>query len=96
MPIIIEQQKRKTNWLGALVFIFLLIVIVGGGYFLFFAPTPGIEIIAPSQLEEVSGLAEAQFDPTKLINDPVLKSLRQYGTQPSPGPLGRDNPFISF
>jgi len=96
MAVILEQPKRKTNWLALAVFIFLFLVIIGGGYFLFFAPTPGIEIIAPSQLEELSGLAGAEFDPAKLINDPIFKGLRQYGSLPSVGQLGRDNPFVSF
>ncbi len=96
MAIVLEQQKRRTNWFAVIVFIFILAVILGLAYFLFFAPTPGIEIIVPSQLEEAAGLAELELDPNKLISDPVLKSLRQYGTQPSIGIIGRDNPFVEF
>ena len=96
MAVVLEQQKRKTNWFAVVVFIFILAVILGLAYFLFFAPTPGIEIIAPSQLEEAAGLAELELDSNKLISDPVLKSLKQYGTQPSIGVLGKDNPFVGF
>jgi len=96
MAIVLEQQKRGTNWFAIIVFVFFLIVIVGGGYYLFFAPVPGIEIIAPLALETAAELSQLQLDPTALINNPVLKNLRQYGSLPGTGALGRENPFVSF
>ena len=96
MAILIEQQKRKTNWFGILTFLFLLLVIFGGGYFLFFSPTPGIEVIIPSSLESAEQLSEVQIDPSALIANPALKKLRMYGGQPSIGTVGRQNPFLGF
>ena len=95
MAIIVPQQQRKTNWFAILVFVFLLLVILGGGYFLFFAPTPGIEIITPTPLESAEKLSQVKLDPSKIINDPILKTFRQYGTVPSTGNVGRPNPFIA-
>lgn len=96
MAILIEQQERKTNWFAIFVFLFLLAVIAGGGYFLFFSPTPAIDIIIPSSLDTAEALSEVQINPSAIINNPVLKGLRQYGSSPSIGTVGRQNPFISF
>ncbi len=94
MALIIEQNKRSVNWFGILVFLFLLGVIFGGGYFLFFGPTPAIEIIAPVQLDAADKIAQVKLDAAGVVNSPVLKNFRQYGTAPGVGSLGRSNPFL--
>ena len=96
MAIILKERKKSVNWFAILVFIFLFFVVIGGGWFLFFAETPGIEIVAPSILEDTSNLSEIQFNPIEVVSHPALKSLRQYGTLPGVGQLGRTNPLISF
>jgi len=95
MAIVLKEQKRKANWFAIIVFLFLLVVILITAYFLFFASVPGIETIAPTSLKSVSQISrEAElFDPTTIVSDPVLKTLRQYGGLPSTGNLGRSNPF---
>jgi hypothetical protein len=94
MALIIEQTRRSVNWFGIFVFIFLLFVIVGGGYFLFFGPTPAIEILAPVELNAAQNIADIKLDAGKIIESPVLKSFQQYGTAPGVGNLGRSNPFL--
>lgn len=94
MAIIIEQRERKINWFAVFVFLFLLAVIVGGGYYLFFSPTPGIEVITPAPLESAEALSRATFDPAGILNDPVLKKLRQKETSPGVGAIGKQNPFV--
>lgn len=96
MALIIEQTRRSVNWFGILVFIFLLGVIFGGGYFLFFGPTPAIEIIAPVELGAADKIAGIKLDAGKVIESPVLKTFKQYGTDPGVGNLGRQNPFLSL
>ena len=96
MALIIEQNKRSINWFGILIFIFLLGVIVGGGYFLFFGPTPAIEILAPVALDTAESISNIRLDAGKIIESPVLKGFRDYGTMPGVGTLGRPNPFLSL
>lgn len=96
MAIELEKQQRNINWFGIIVFIFLLSVIIGLVYFLFFTETPGIEVVAPSILQKTEKIADIQFDPSEVISHPVLKNLRQYGAMPGVGQLGRPNPFIRF
>ncbi len=96
MAIILKQQQKKTNWFALLTFVFLLAVIFGGAYFLFFASSPGIEIIAPASFQSTAELSRVEFDPSQIISNPTLKTLRQYGNLPNVGNLGRDNPFLGF
>ena len=96
MAIIIQQQKKKMNWFALLIFLFFFAVIFGGAYFLFFTPLPGIEIIVPTTLKSAGKLSQVDFDSSKIITDPKLKTLRQYGDLPNTGELGRDNPFLGF
>ena len=96
MAIVLEEKKKKVNWFAIGVFLFLFAVVIIGGYYLFFAPIPGIETIAPSILRDTSELAKIDLDPSQVINNAVLKNLRQHGGLPSVGNLGRDNPLVSF
>ena len=96
MAIELKEQKKGFNWFAVVVFVFLAVVIVGGGYLLFFTETPAIEIVAPSTLRETAKIAEVEFDPSVVVSHPVLKTLRQYGSRPGVGQLGRPNPLIGF
>lgn len=96
MAIIVEENKKGFNWLAIVVFIFLLAVIFGGAYLLFFAPTPGIEVVAPTLLKTTAEISQIRFDASAVINHPSLKTLRQFGGLPTVGQLGRPNPLISF
>lgn len=96
MAIVLKEQKKRVNWFAFLVFIFFLVIIVGGAYLLFFTPLPGIETLVPTTLKSAAELSQVDFDPAQIIANPTLNKLRQYGNLPSVGNLGRDNPFISF
>ncbi len=96
MAIIIEQNKKKISWFGIFTTLFFVVLILGGGYFLFFAPIPGIEVVAPSGLESAVDLAKITFDPSGVVNSRQFKSLKIYTGLPSVGGLGRSNPFQPF
>jgi hypothetical protein len=74
--------------------LFLLAVIFGGGYFLFFGPAPAIEVIAPVQLEAADTIAKIDLNAGGVVNSPVLKTFKQYGIDPGVGTIGRQNPFL--
>jgi uncharacterized protein (DUF58 family) len=93
---IILEQKKKTNWFGITVSVVLLVTILVGGYFLFFAPTPGIEVVAPLQFQSAVDLAKITFDPSAVVNSRQFKSLKIYTGLPSAGALGRENPFKAY
>ena len=94
MAIIVEQNKKKgMSWLVILVVLFLMAIIFAGGYYLFFAPTPGIEVVAPLGLRSAVDLSKITFDPSSVVNSQQFKSLKVYTGLPSVGNLGRSNPF---
>ena len=96
MAIVVKERKNGVNWFSLIVTIFFLVVILGGGYLLFFTEIPGIEVVAPSVLRSTSEIAGVKLDPSGVVNHPTLKGLRQYGGLPSVGNVGRLNPLLGF
>jgi hypothetical protein len=96
MAILIEEEKRSINWFALLVTIFIVCVLGFGTYYLFFAPTPAIEIILPATLQSANKVTGIAVDPFNVINSEAFKSLKGGGSQPSIGQTGRANPFLSF
>lgn len=77
-------------------FVVSISVVVGVIYFLFFAPVPGIEVIAPASVVSTSELSGIEFSPESVVNSDKFRLLRRYTGQASIGQVGRDNPFIKF
>lgn len=93
MAIIFEEGK-KINWFRIIVFILVLLAILGATYYLFFAPSPKIELFIPAPLEAVEKVAEFEFiDPRTITQSPEFRILRDYSVPATPGLLGRPNPF---
>jgi hypothetical protein len=93
MAIIIEEEKKETNWVGLVSFIAFLAIVFIGGYYLFFKKPELIEVIVPDRLKELKELSNAKFDPETVVNSPTFKVLQDY-TQPlAPAEKGRANPF---
>lgn len=70
--------------------------LVAGTYYLFFAPTPFIEVIVPTELESISRISESGLNVSTVFNSPVYQSLRQYAAPVEIGEIGRANPFGPF
>lgn len=93
---ILMTEERTSNWKIILVIGMAILAVGGGVYLLFFTPTPGIEVLAPSSLRAASELSGIEFDPASVANDEIFRSLRSYVSQPTAGQTGRINPFISY
>jgi hypothetical protein len=96
MAILLEQQKKKLDWFSLGVTSFIVFAIIFGIYFLFFAPTPGIEIVIPTSLKSADQISAIRVDPSTVLNSREFRSLRSYTGLPSVGQVGRDNPFLPF
>lgn len=95
MAIIFEQQKKSINWVPLVVTAFLVAFVAFAIYYLFFAPTPRIEIVLPAALERAQQISTITFiDPKEVIQSDPFKKLRSYVPAPMPAQLGRPNPFI--
>lgn len=96
MAIIAEEEKKPFNWFS-LIFILVIVAIIGTlVYYLFFAPTPAIELITPTALKEASQILTSPLDINAIKNHKVFKSLKPYVPPITVGTLGRDNPFAPF
>lgn len=94
MAIILQQEKSPVNWSMVTGVIVVLAIIVGGAYFLFFAPVPGIESIIPSRQQITDELSKVSLDTSTVLGNEEFKRLRQYSGVPAAGQLGRSNPFV--
>ena len=96
MAILIQQNHKKVNWFAISVTGFAVAFVIFAIYYLFFAPTPGIEIVVPSTLDTASQITSLEVDPSAVLNSRQFRLLRVYTGLPSVGQLGRANPFLSF
>jgi flagellar basal body-associated protein FliL len=96
MAIVLEEEKKETNWVAVLIVIVIVAVLFAGVYFLFFKKPELIEVVAPKSLEDINKISQVSFNPQTVIEAPVFKLLRQYGTAVTPPTPGRPNPFKPF
>ncbi|MBI3114794.1 MAG: hypothetical protein HYZ07_02430, partial [Candidatus Harrisonbacteria bacterium] len=92
MPFLIPEQKRNIPWFGIAVFVLAMLAIVFGAYFLFFAPSPAIEVVVPAPLQNVNKISFIEVDPTTVVNSRAFRTLRSYTGLLGVGTLGRQNP----
>lgn len=93
---IVFETGRRMNWRGIIIAAVILIAIAAVLYYLFFAPVPGIEVIAPTAVKTAAELSVVEFDPASVVNSNEFRSLRRYAGSPSVGQIGRTNPFIKY
>ena len=93
MAILVEEEKGMKGAFGVLIIAVIVILLGAATYYLFFAPTPLIEVVIPSGLKTVSRISESGLNTPAVFNSPVYKSLRQYVAEPVLGEIGRSNPF---
>lgn len=96
MAIVIEKKGASVNWFALATGAAVLLTIGALVYFLFFANAPLIEVVVPITAKEISTISRIDINPGTVLNDPIFKSLKLYIADPTPGTLGRPNPFISF
>jgi hypothetical protein len=96
MAVIIEEDKKPTNWTAIITIAVVVIVLFVSSYYIFFKKPELIEVVIPKELQTINTLSRVEFEPAAVINSPTFKLLRQYDTPVMPPPAGRDNPFQPF
>ena len=97
MPISLNEQKNNKSALFKIIMIALIVLVFGVGvYYVFFAPTPAFEVIAPPPLQTAREISKKSVDPTNVINSQAFRNLRNYAPLPTIGLIGRANPFLAF
>ncbi len=93
MAIIVEEEKRKTNWTVVGTVAVVLAIVFVGGYYLFFKNPELIEMAAPDNLQRLNELSQAKFEPNAVVDSPAFKALRDFTSSLTLPPAGRANPF---
>lgn len=89
------EQKRRVQWGRVAAFSLAVLAIGIATYYLFFAPSPRIELIIPPPLLQVNEISGIEFiDPSQIIRSAAFSVLRDYAGEPGVGALGRPNPFL--
>jgi len=96
MAIILKEKEKKLGWFPIAVGMFVLLVVVASVYFLFLAPAPLIEKIAPVEGPDNLNSFATLNDPTTILTNPAFSALHLYVPNPDTGQLGRDNPFLKL
>ena len=96
MAITIEEEKKPVNWIGIIGAIVIVASIFIGGYYLFFKKPELIEVVVPSNLQDLNKIAQVKFNPQEVVDSVVFKALRDYSQPLQLPPKGRPNPFKPF
>ena len=97
MAIIVEEEKKPTNWLMLAGVVVIIAVLFVGSYYIFFKKPEIIESVIPQSYEKLTKLSQLSFD-----TDAVFKSIffklppKQYGSELQTELPGRSNPFEPF
>ena len=97
MAILIEEEKKKGgNLFFWAVVILIAITIICAVYYLFFAPSPLVEKVAPTRLSSIKSLSSIKLKPDEIINNPNFLNLREYNFSLDVNNItsGKTNPFV--
>ena len=98
MAIVIEQEKKPTNWVAIISTVVFVALIFFGSYYLFFAqPQLLADLGTPPRLQELNQLTKLQqFNPATVVNSPNFMQLKDYSAPLVLPPTGRDDPFKPY
>lgn len=100
MAIIVEEEKGGATGTAAVTlgWVVILGVIIAAAYYIFLATPPTIVVPPPANFQSIQPIAQLNFDPNMVLNNPNFQALKQYVAEPTstgPSGVGRSNPFIS-
>ena len=96
MAIIVQEEKKPTNWFNIVIIAIFIVVLFLVMYFVFFKKPELVEVVVPSKLQNLNQISQARLDP-----GPVIDVVQKYFSNnfndsvviPTPG---RANPFSPF
>jgi hypothetical protein len=94
MAIVIEEEGNKTNIVGTVTWVVVLVIIVLTIYYVFFAQPQLVEVVAPANFKNIDPLANVTLNLEDVTGNRNFQNLKQYITPISPGNYGRSNPFL--
>ena len=98
MAIVVEEEKRKSPGIATPLGWIVVLAIIGlGSYYIFFAPAPAVIVTPPANFAVIQPIAQINFDPASVLNNPSFQALKSYITEPistGPASVGKQNPFV--
>jgi capsule polysaccharide export protein KpsE/RkpR len=97
MAIIIEEERKRSNFTGLIGWLVIFVVIVVAVYYVFFA-APQLVIITPTDtISSIAPIAQASLSVNTILQDPAFKALNPSLIPPVATTTsgGRPNPFIA-
>ncbi len=96
MAIIVEEEKKPANLSVIASTVVVIAVLFIGSYLLFFKKPELIDIVSSGSANDLNRISKLNFNPEDVVNNPVFKSLRQFGGSVPNLTPGRSNPFKPF
>lgn len=95
MAIILEEEKKPVNWFAIVTGAVVALIVLVGGYYLFFKKPELIEVVVPGPLQRIETLSKVpRLDPQAIVNSSNFRSLKDYTSPLPPAVKGRANPFL--
>lgn len=98
MAIIVEEEGNKSNAVSMLGWLVILGIVGAAVYYIFFVSPPPAVVTPPAGFEDITPIANVNFNPSSVISSPSFQALKQYVADPtSTGPtaVGRTDPFLT-
>jgi hypothetical protein len=96
MAIVIPKQSGGGGVMKLIMFLIVLAVLFAVAYYLFFAPTPAFDYIAPGSLQQTVELSNFNLEPDTVLKSSQFRSLTPIHGLPTGGTFGRENPFLGI
>ena len=97
MAIIIEEDRRRSNFAGLIGWFVIAVIIVVAIYYVFIA-APEVVIITPNDaVNQIAPIAQDSIDVGSVVGSPAFKALvpSSIPVVPTSTSGGRPNPFIA-
>lgn len=96
MAIIVEENRKRTNFLSVLTWLIVIGVIGFASYYIFFKKPEVVDIAIPTEFQDTTELSKIKLNRASIDNDTTFGTLKPYTTPPSESRTGRTNPLLSF
>lgn len=97
MAIVIEEEKNRTNIMGAAGWLMFFVIVAIALYYVFLAPAEPVIVTPPANLASITPISQVAFNPQNVISNQLFQSLHQYFSSSSVqnvAAVGRANPLM--
>lgn len=96
MAIVLEGEKKSTDW-GFILGILFIIGIIGSAIvYLFFVSPDTVQQLTTPEQQRLTEFSKVKFSPSSILSSPAFQNLKTSAPTiaPAPGDVGKANPFL--